>query len=102
MSRKANYNIKRLLSYIKDSFNFNNDNWKTDSIEFIGQALSIIGCDSKTLEKKVSTLTISNYRGLLPVNYEYIIAVEKDCLELPILNSTTLINDCKCCISDYN
>ena len=100
MSKKGTYSIKRLLSYIKDSFNFNDDNWKTDSIEFIGQGLAIIGCDSKTLEAKVSEDTeVVNYRVALPVDMESIRAVEIDCVELPILNSTTLINECKCCVS---
>lgn len=108
MSIKQNYSIKRLLSYIKDTFNFNDDNWKLDSIEFIGQGLAIIGCDSKTLEKKVTNEegldNVENYRVALPTDMNNILAVEVDCRELPILNSTTLIRDCKCCISneDYD
>lgn len=104
MSIKQNYNIKRLLAYIKDSFNFNDDNWKLDSIEFIGQGLSIIGCASKVLEKQVSEVEVVNYRVALPTDMNNILAVEVDCAELPILNSTTLIQDCKCCVSNesYN
>lgn len=47
------------------------DNWIDDGIEWIGEALSHIG-SSPQLVSKVCTLTIENYKSLLPIDLYYI------------------------------
>jgi hypothetical protein len=51
------------------------DNWVIDSVEWIGEGLEYIGY-SAGLEKKASTVSISNHRSPLPCELVDIIQVE--------------------------
>ncbi len=70
-----NVSIKTLLSYIKGSFNFNDDAWKTDCIEYIGWGLEFLG-SSPFFEKTHKNIEIKSYRGALPTNLNTIIEIQ--------------------------
>jgi hypothetical protein len=90
-------NIKSLLLDIKNSFDFNDDNWKDKAVEFIATGIELVGCSS-SFERKIEEFEVENYRIPYPHLAQNIIEIEDDCcFEIPIINSTTLFADCKCC-----
>lgn len=92
-------NLKYLLLYIKDSFEFNDDDWKTKAVEFIARGLEKIGC-TPTYKVVVEEHTFTDYRLELPTDVNYLIEVEDDnCCYIPVVNSTSLLDECKCCIN---
>ncbi len=91
-------NIKSLLLNIKNTFEFNDNNWKDKAIDFIADGLSIIGCPS-IFEKVSEQFDIEDYRVVIPSDVQNIIELTDTCnREIVIMNTNNLLSDCKCSV----
>jgi hypothetical protein len=66
-----NISSKVIIRKIMRDLKLSNDNWVDDAVEWIGEALEHIGA-APQLEKKVCTLTVSEYTTCLPSDLYYI------------------------------
>lgn len=93
-------NIKSVLLNIKNTFEFNDNNWKDKAIDFIADGIRIIGCPS-VFEKISEQFEVEDYRLVIPSVAENIIEITDTCnRDIPIMNTNTLLNDCKCAVGN--
>lgn len=62
---------KRVLAHVIRKFQPSNSNWYVDAIEWIGEAVAIMGCYQQYCHKPY-LVQIREYRGRIPCSLEYI------------------------------
>ncbi len=82
-----------IISKIYRDFKPSNSAWVVDAIEWIGEALEIIGSYT-ALERKPICVKICDYRGKLPCELDQIEGVEYEGHRLPYSNAINSIVNC--------
>lgn len=68
---------KAVIAKIYNDLNIQEEGRFASIVEWIGEALELVGC-TDNLESKTAVISINNYRGVLPCDFEYEIAIKHD------------------------
>ena len=90
MKANRKVSIKRLLLSIESTFNFQDNAWKDDAIEFIGRGLEIIGV-GLVYTKKAKEVALASGRATLPCSLKSLRAVTLDGCRLDINEYTDFV-----------
>jgi len=85
--------IQRLLVNIEDTFNLNNESWKSKAIETIGRGLEIIKVSSMFKKTSITKKLIGG-KTSLPCDIKTLIQIEYEDCELIINNRRNFIKEC--------